>query len=443
MNAASEPIARQMRLGAFLYSTGHHVGAWRHPDAAERSGFRIADYVAFAQQAEAAKFDLLFLEDGVGVREPDLNIASLTSRAAHFEPVSLLSALATRTRHIGLVGTVSTSYNQPYAVARAFASLDHLSGGRSGWNLVTSTTDAEAWNFSRDVQDRHADRYARAGEFVDVVRGLWKSYEEDALVLDRAGGRYFDPSKIHALDHAGRFYSVRGPLNVARSPQGHPVVVQAGSSEAGIELAARTADVVFTAAQTLEDGQNFYRRLKERLGHYGRETSDLLIMPGIFPVVGRSRAEAEDKYGELQRLTPDPVALKLLAQHLGMQDLDGLDASLPLPQDLPATESNRGRRDLLLKLSRDENLSTIELARKIAGARGHWQVIGTPQDIADVMQERFEQSAADGFNIMPPTLPGGLMDFNSLVMPELRRRGLVRNDYRGQTLRGNLGLKAI
>ncbi|WP_182086388.1 LLM class flavin-dependent oxidoreductase [Aureimonas sp. ME7] len=429
-----------MKLGAFLYATGHHLAAWRHQDSAERSGFEIDDYVRFARLAEDAKFDLLFLEDGAGIREPDLGIAAQTSRGAHFEPLSLLAALATQTRHIGLVGTVSTSYSQPYQVARTFASLDHISGGRSGWNLVTSTTDMEARNFSRDRQDAHGDRYARAEEFVDVVRGLWDSYEADALVLDRASGRYFDPAKLHALDHKGRFYSVRGPLNAARSPQGRPVVVQAGSSQAGIDLAARTAEVVFTAAQTLADGQDFYRRLKGRMAHFGRSPDELAIMPGVFPVVGRTRGEAEDKFAELQALTPDAVALALLGQHLGTGGLDAFPLDEPLPADLPATEANKGRHALLMKLSREENLSLIDLARRISGARGHWQVIGTAGEIADVLQERFEGGAADGFNIMPATLPGGLEDFVGLVLPELRRRGLARNEYSGRTLRDNLGL---
>ncbi len=434
---------RRMKLGAFLFATGHHVAAWRHPDAAARSGFDIRDYVQFARLAEAAKFDLLFLEDGVGVREPDLDIAALTARAAHFEPLSLLAALATQTRNIGLVGTVSTSYSQPYQVARTFASLDHLSGGRSGWNLVTSTTDEEARNYSLDAQMLHTDRYARAEEFVDVVLGLWNSYDADALLLDRVSGHYFDPARIHALNHRGRFYSVRGPLNVARSPQSRPVVVQAGSSESGMNLAARTAEVVFTAAQTLADGQDFYRRLKERLPAFGRAEDELLVMPGVFPVVGRTRAEAEDKYAELQHLTPDAVAVKSLAQHFGLPSLAGLPLDEPLPENLPSSEANKGRRELLIKLSREENLTLIDLARRVAGARGHWQTIGTASEIADALQERFEQRAADGFNIMPPTLPGGLVDFVELVLPELRRRGLAKSEYMARTLRENLGLKAV
>ena len=432
----------QLRLGAFLYPTGHHIAAWRHPDAQADAGSNFAHYVELAQLAERGKFDLIFMADGVGTRGTDIEALSRTATryVAQFEPITLLSALAAVTRNIGFVATASTSYNEPYHIARKFASLDHISGGRAGWNLVTSSSEHEAHNFGRDEHYAHGERYERAEEFADVVTGLWDTWEEGAFPRDKQSGLYFDPDKQHVLNHKGKFFKVRGPLNVARSPQGHPVLVQAGSSEPGKELAARTAEVVFTAHQTFEDARTFYADLKGRLRKYGRHADDLKVMPGIFPVVGLTIAEAEEKFEQIQELIHPVVGLALLSGMTGGVDLSAYPLDGPVPA-LPETNASKSRQRLLLDLAHRENLTIRQLYLRIAGARGHRQIVGTPAQIADEMQHWFTGGAADGFNIMPPHLPVGLRDFVDLVLPELRRRGLFRNEYEGTTLRQNLGLR--
>ncbi|TCK34445.1 FMN-dependent oxidoreductase (nitrilotriacetate monooxygenase family) [Paraburkholderia sp. BL8N3] len=438
-NEQQQKPKRQMHLGAFLMETGHHIAAWRHPDADAHGGLDFAHYARLAQVAERAKFDAIFFADSVGVRDTHLPSLSRTARADHFEPLTLLSALSVVTRNVGLIATVSTTFNEPYNLARKFASLDHLSGGRSGWNLVTSSTESEALNFSFEQHPDHAVRYERAREFYDVVAGLWDSWEDDAFLRDKPSGVYFDPDKLHLLNHRGRHFKVRGPLNVARSPQRWPVVVQAGASEAGKELAAATAEVVFVAHQTLEEAQEFYRDLKGRLARYGRNADHLKIMPGIFPVIGRTEAEARAKFEQLQDLIHPDVGLSLLSNMSGGVDLSQFPVDGPLPE-LPETNGGRSRQRLLFDLARRENLTIRDLYLRIAGARGHQQVVGTPQSIADQLQQWFEEGGADGFNIMSPWLPGGLIEFAELVVPELQRRGLFRTEYEGRTLRENLGL---
>ncbi|MBN3748238.1 LLM class flavin-dependent oxidoreductase [Burkholderia sp. Se-20373] len=431
-----------LHLGAFLYPTGHHIAAWRHPGSQADAGVDFRHYVRLAQAAEAAKFDLVFLADGVGTRGDDVEFLSRTAHSyvAQFEPLTLLSALAAVTERIGLVGTASTSFNEPFHIARKFASLDHISGGRAGWNLVTSSSEHEARNFNRDAHFEHAERYARAEEFADVVLGLWDSWDDDAFVRDRASGRFFDPGKRHVLDHRGRFFQVRGPLNVARPPQGHPVVVQAGSSPAGTRLAARTAEVIFTAQQTLDDAVAFYADVKGRLAAFGRDPDTLKIMPGVFPVVGRTESEAREKFDALQSLIDPAVGLALVSGLTGGFDLSAYPLDGPIPP-LPETNASKSRQALTIELARRENLTIRELYLRIAGARGHWQLVGTPEQIVDQLEERFVRYGADGYNVMAPTLPGGLDDFIALVLPELRRRGLFRNDYVGHTLREHLGLR--
>jgi N-acetyl-S-(2-succino)cysteine monooxygenase len=430
----------QLSLGAFLMFTGHHVASWRLPSTSDST--TLEDFISFAKIAEAAKFDALFLADGVAARLDDFGAAS---HKAHngtypFEPITLLSALASHTSRIGLIATASTSFSDPYNLARQFASLDRLSNGRAGWNLV-STGDTGSWrNFSYDGPITHADRYDRAGEFADVVTGLWDTVDDDAFTRDRTSGEYWDPRKVHSLNHRGKHFKVQGPLNIARAPQGHPVVVQAGSSEPGKELAARTAEAIFTAQQTLEDAIGFYADVKGRLGKYGRAPDDLKIMPGVFPVVGRTEAEAQEKFEALQSLIDPVVGLGLLANHSGGFDFSRFPLDGPVP-DLPETDGGKSRRVLLIDLARRENLTIRQLYLRIAGARGHWQLVGTPEQIVDQLEERFVNYGADGFNIMPPTLPGGLVDFVELVLPELRRRGLFRSEYAGRTLRDHLGLK--
>ncbi|MBB3181480.1 LLM class flavin-dependent oxidoreductase [Variovorax sp. Sphag1AA] len=431
---------RQFSLGAFLMQTGHHIAGWRHPDAQADAGSNFRHYVALARKAEAAKFDAVFLADAVGVRSTHLPSLARTARSDHFEPLTLLAALAAVTERIGLIATVSTSFNEPFNVARKFASLDQISGGRSGWNLVTSSGGAEALNFNRESHFAHALRYERAAEFHDVVTGLWDSWEEDSFVRDKQSGIYLDTEKLHVLGHKGTHFQVHGPLNVNRSPQGRPVVVQAGASDAGKELAARTAEVIFVAHQTFEEAKAFAADIGGRLARHGRRRDEVKIMPGIFPVVGRTQSEAEEKFEQLQSLVDPVVGLALLSTVLGDIDLSGHPVDGPVPE-LPETNGPKSRQQLLVDLARREGLTIRQLYLRIAGARGHQQVVGTPQQIADQLQQWFEEGAADGFNIMAPWFPGGLDDFIELVLPELRRRGLFRNEYSGHTLREHLGLR--
>lgn len=411
---------RQMKLGAFLWATGHHIAAWRHPQAHVTAGIDIDHYIQLARTAEAAKFDMIFCEDAAGLREANVGIASQTSRSIGFEPVSLLSALAVQTERIGLVSTASTSYNEPYGLARTFLSLDHLSGGRAGWNLVTSASPIEAANFGSTGLKPHADRYERAREFAEVVTGLWQGTD--------------------GLNHDGQSFSVKDALDLPRSPQGAPVMVQAGASDVGRDLAARTADVVFTAAQTFEEAKAFYDDLKGRLAAYGREPDDIKIMPGVAPVVAATEAEARAKHEELQELIPDEVGVALLSSYLSISDLWHYPIDGPLPE-LPESEGMKSRQALVVEQSRRDGLSIRQLARHFAGARGHWRIVGTSVQIADELQARFEGGAADGFNVMPSWFPGELDAFCALVVPELQRRGLFRVEYDGHTLREHLGLK--
>ncbi|TPK67999.1 LLM class flavin-dependent oxidoreductase [Mesorhizobium sp. B2-4-19] len=412
-------MTAQMKLGAFLWATGHHIAAWRHPKAHVRAGIDIDHYIQLARTAEAAKFDMIFCEDAAGLREANVGIASQTSRSIGFEPISLLSALAVQTSRIGLVSTASTSYNEPYGLARTFLSLDHLSGGRAGWNLVTSASPIEAANFGSTGLKPHADRYERAREFAEVVTGLWHG---------------------KAPGHDGQSFSVRDPLDLPRSPQGAPVMVQAGASDVGRDLAARTADVVFTAAQTFEEAKAFYNDLKGRMAAYGREPDDIKIMPGVSPVVAETEAEAREKHEELQELIPDDVGVALLSSYLSISDLWHYPIDGPLPE-LPDSEGMKSRQALVVEQSRRDSLSIRQLARHFAGARGHWRIVGTAAQVADELQARFEGGAADGFNVMPSWFPGELDAFATLVVPELQRRGLFRNEYDGNTLREHLGLK--
>ena len=434
MSKANSP---QMKLGAFLMAGGHHIAAWRHPDAVADAGVDIDHFIALTQMAEAAKFDMVFFEDAAAIRERNINIASQAARSTMFEPLSLLSALAVNTSHIGLVATASTTYNEPYGLARTLASIDNLSGGRAGWNLVTSASELEAENFVSSGLRPHAQRYERAEEFEQAARAVWDSVDAGAYVVD--GKSYTDRSKLHPVDHHGAHFSVNGLLDSPRSPQGRPLMVQAGASDAGKNLAARTADVVFVAAQTLQEAQTYYADLKSRMPAFGRDPDDLKILPGVSPIVGRTESEARAKYDALQELIPDEVGVALLASYLSIKDLSQYPLEGPLP-DMPATDGIQSRQQLIIDLARRENLSIRQVARNFAGARGHWQLIGTPVQIVDELEERFHSKAADGFNVMGAHFPGALQDFIALVVPELRRRGLFRNEYEGRTLRENLGI---
>jgi N-acetyl-S-(2-succino)cysteine monooxygenase len=436
----SETGRRMMHLGAFIHETGQHVAAWRHPDAYAESGTVFAQAADVAKTAERGKFDLLFLADSAAVSvHGTAESRGGMGKTVKFEPVTMLSALAAVTTNLGLVATCSSTYNEPYTLARQFASLDQISAGRAGWNLVTSNNEAEAFNHGRDEHAAHADRYDRAQEFAEVVNGLWDSWDPDAFIRDKDSGVYFDPDKMHVLNHRGPHFSVRGPLNVARSPQGRPVLVQAGASNTGRDLAARLAELVFTAQTTFEQATEFYADVRARLPRYGRTDRDMKIMPGIYPVVGQTEAEAREKFDYLQSLIHPSVGLAVLEHTIGVSDLARFPLHGPVPE-MGDTNGPLSRQRLLLDAARRDKLTLWELCLLNAGPRGHLLTIGTPAQIADVMEHWFHNGAADGFNVMPAWLPGSLTDFVDLVIPELQRRGLFRTEYEGKTLRDNLGL---
>ncbi|MFD7324074.1 LLM class flavin-dependent oxidoreductase [Streptomyces sp. NPDC059875] len=427
---------RRLHLNAFLMNAGHHDAAWRHPRTQPE---RVTDLLYFqqlAQTAERGLLDSVFLADGLALwGNARYNVLG------GFEPLTLLSALAAVTEHVGLIATVSTTFNEPFHTARKFASLDHISGGRAGWNIVTSGTVNEARNFGQEEHLEHRLRYKRAREFVEVTTKLWDSWEDDAILLDRERGVYADTDRVREIDHRGEYFGVRGPLNVPRSPQGHPLLVQAGSSEDGKEFAAQYAEAVFTAQQTLADGQAFYKDLKSRLARHGRREDQLLVLPGIAPVIGSTEAEARALEQELTELQIPEYGLAQLSGMLGT-DLTGLPLDGPLPE-LPEEREingNKSRFTLVAELARRDGLTVRELIARLGGGRGHRVFAGTPEQIADELQEWFTEGAADGFNIMPPLLPGGLEDFVDQVVPILQHRGLFRTEYSGRTLREHYGL---
>ena len=427
----------QMKLGVSMIGMGYHVAAWRHPDADAGGNMQLSHYVRVTQAAERGLFDMAFLADGVGIRSYDEPPGALCrlSKNVQFEPLTLLSALAMVTKRVGLVATASTTYNEPYHVARKFASLDHISGGRAGWNVVTSATDMEGQNFGREGAPSYGERYGRAAEFVDVVQGLWGSWDSDAFVRDKATGINYRESGLHVLDHRGAHFTVRGPLNVARTPQGAPVIVQAGASDPGRELAAATADVVYAASQTFDEAKAYYDDVKRRMPRFGRDPSELKIMPGLMAVPGRTQQEAQDKYDVLQELVAPVVGLQSLANYLG--DL----SAYPLDGPVPKPKANRmhSRAKIFTDMAERHGYSIRELYLAVAGGNGHRLLIGTPARIADEMESWFRAGVADGFNMLPPWLPGGLEDVVDLLVPELQRRGLFRTAYEGSTLRANLG----
>ncbi|KQS78875.1 nitrilotriacetate monooxygenase [Rhizobium sp. Leaf384] len=432
-------MTRQIKLGAFLPGGGQHIAAWRHPDQPVDGATNLQFHIELAQTAERGLFDAYFLADGLAVAFGG-GVEGGNARVVGFEPVTLFSAIAPFTTHLGFIATASTTYEEPYALARKFASLDLISDGRAGWNVVTTATEAAARNFNRDTQLPHAARYRRAAEHVAVVKALWESFEDDAFIRDRDSGVYFDVNKVHRIDHDGEHFKVEGPLNVLRSPQGHPVIVQAGQSEDGRDLAASTAEVIFTAHQKLETAQAFYRDIKTRAKALGRDPAHILVMPGVSPFVGRTRAEAQEKYERLTGLIVEEDGLALIKALTGGElDLRGLDLDGPLPPVAP-TEGMKSRQALIRQIADENQFSIRQLYQWIASARGHFTLVGSPVDIADTLQDWFENEGADGFNILPPWLPTGLNDFVDLVIPELQRRGLFRTAYEGRTLRDNLGL---
>ena len=424
--------ARQMHLGVFVLGAGNHSAGWRW-DGAAVSNNDLAVIREIARIAERGKFDLLFVSDGL-----DYEPGDLPSFMCRFEPTSLISVLSAHTTRLGLGATVSTSFTEPYNVARLFASIDHISQGRAAWNVVTSSRPKAALNFNLDRQMDHELRYQRAEEFVDVVNGLWDCWEDGALVANKASGVYIDDSKIRPLDHKGRFFQVKGPMSITRCPQGHPVIIQAGGSPSGLELAARTADVVFSVVQELDSAKKAYADLKGRMAKYGRAPEQLSVLPGVMPIIGRTEAEAKDKLDRLQSWLTPTNALTLVTGRIGY-DVSGYPLDGPVPPP-PPSEAGRTFHRVLYEMARRQNMTLRDLYNLTAAARGHWVICGTPTGIADTLEEWFVEGAADGYNILPAYFPGAFADFVDLVVPELQHRSLFRRDYEGQTLRDHLGL---
>ncbi len=410
------------------------IPAWRL-----NSNASLRHLIEVSQTAERALFDFVFIADSNSTFGPDdPEIWKRTSVAMRIEPLTLLGALSAVTSRIGLISTATTTYLDPFHVARMFATLDQMSEGRVGWNVVTSSAASEAFNFSHDKHAAHADRYRRAAEFIEVAQGLWDTWEDDAFVMDKAEGLFFHPDKLHMLHHKGEHFSVRGPLMVPRSPQGQPVIVQAGQSDAGRELAARTAEVLFTVQQQLAPAKAFYADLKARVAKCGRSPDSLKVMPGVLTVVGRTRDEAQEKFERLQALIHPELGVAALSDIVAL-DLRPFPLDGPLPE-VPLSNSQQGRQQMVVEMARSENLTIRQLYKRVATARGHRVAVGTAIDIADALEEWYRAGAADGFNIMPQVLPAGLNEFVELVIPELQRRGLFRTRYEGRTLRENAGL---
>ena len=428
---------RQLHLGAFMRPVSLHTGAWRYPGAFPDANFNFAHLKRFAQTLERGKFDAFFMADHLAVLNMPMEALQRSATVTSFDPLTLLPALAVVTERIGLIATSSTTFDQPYHLARKFASLDHISGGRAGWNLVTTANPDAAPNFGMDDHMEHAERYRRAREFFDVVTGLWDSWADDAFIRDVESGVYFDPAKLHVLNHKGRHLSVRGPLNIARPIQGWPVIVQAGSSEDGRQIAAETAEAVFCAPSSLADGQRLYADIKGRMEKLGRDPDHLKILPGAFIVVGDSEAEAKEKRLLLDSYVHYDSAVASLSIALG-HDASGFDPDGHLPE-IPETNASKSARQRVIDLARQENLTVRQLAQRLGGYSG-LAMVGTPSMIADQMEEWLTSRGCDGFNVMFPYLPEGLDDVVNRVVPELQRRGLFRKEYEGCTLREHLGL---
>jgi N-acetyl-S-(2-succino)cysteine monooxygenase len=430
---------KQMKLGAFFYLPGHHVASWRAPQAETHKAWTLDYLKELAQTAERGLFDMIFFADVFDSKVQENSYSGL-----RLDPIVLISTLAAVTKNIGLTATATTTYNEPFHIARKFSSVDHLSGGRAAWNVVTSQNPTEAQLFGREAHLKHATRYKRAEEFVEVVKQLWHSREAESLIINKESGVFYDTSRIHKVEYKGEFVAVDGYLDSPATPQGHPVIVQAGSSEAGKDLAAKTAEVIFTAWQKLEDAQAFYRDVKGRLAHYGREEDDLKIMPGVFITVAKTEEEAIQKQKELNSYILPKVGLDYLTKFTGF-DFSLVDPNGPIPEfgKNEEDETNPNIRANIIKgvIKANGYTKVHELYEHIAGARGHREIVGTPEQIVDQLEDWFLNGAADGFNIMPPTFPEGLNDIVELVIPELQRRGLFRTEYEGTTLRENLGLK--
>lgn len=430
---------RQMKLGLNLVGNGAHGGGWRMPDAHLGSSLDFQLWKRLAILAEQAKFHFMFWADGIAVRSSakDETQLSYDSRIDVFEPLTVMAALAAVTDRMGFVASASTTYNEPYHIARKFASLDHISGGRVGWNVVTSWSEQEALNFGRESHMEHGLRYKRAEEFVDVVFGLWDSWEDDAFIRDKASGQYFDPARLHTLHHRGEHFTIRGPLNVARPLQGYPVIAQAGSSGPGQDLAGRTAELVYTMQKSREDAVAFYSSVKSRFAAHGRAPEASLVMPGMMPIMGRTMQEARGRAEQLQELIHPELGLAALIPSFG--DLSGYALDAPVPALLADTNSVKSAHARLAKQLEGKPITIRQLINQ-RSASGHHVVVGTPASIADEMEDWFVSHGCDGWNILPPFFPAPVEEVFELLIPELQRRGLFHTDYEGRTLRENLGL---
>jgi alkanesulfonate monooxygenase len=418
-------MTRQLHLGAFMRPVGIHTAWWRYPGAYPDANFNLKHLVDFIRTLEQGRFDAFFMADHLAVLNMSMAALRRSATVTSFEPLTLLSALAMVTQRIGLIATASTTFDEPYHIARRFASLDHISNGRAGWNIVTTSNPDAALNFGLDDHVEHDERYRRALEFHEVVTGLWDSFADDAWLRDQQSGLFFDPEKMHVLNHKGEHLSVRGPLNIARPVQGWPVIVQAG------------AEVIFGSSPDIESGRRFYADIKARMRALGRPPEHLKILPAALVIVGRTREEAREKKALLDSLVHPDSGVPNLSMRLGV-DASGFALDEPLPE-ISQSDASHSSRDGLVALARRENLTVRQLAQ-IAGSYGGFQIVGTPTNIADTMQEWLETEASDGFNVMFHTVPSGLNEFVELVVPELQQRGLFRREYEGTTLREHLGL---
>jgi len=430
-------VTRQLHLGAFMRPVSIHTGAWRYPGAYPDANFNFDHIKRFAQKLEAGKFDAFFMADHLAVLNMPIEALQRSATVTSFEPMTLLSALAVATEKIGLVATGSTTYDEPYHVARRFSSLDHISGGRAGWNVVTTSNPDASKNFGREDHLEHAERYKRAREFIDVVTGLWDSWADDAFIRDVDNGIYFEADKMHVLDHHGTYLNVRGPLNIGRPVQGWPVIVQAGASDAGRQLAAETAEAVFTSQSDIAAGQAFYSDVKGRMEKIGRVPDHMKILPACLVVVGDTVEEAKKKRAVLDSRVHYASAIASLSIVLGT-DASGFDPDKPLPP-IPESNASKSARDRTIEMGERDGLTVRQLAQRLGGFSG-LAMVGTPETIADEMQAWLESNASDGFTVMFPYLPGGLDDFIDRVVPVLQDRGLFRKEYEGTTLREHLGL---
>lgn len=431
-------MKKMLHLGAFMRPVSIHTAWWRYPGSEPDANFSLEHIVSFAQTLERGCFDAFFMADHLAVLNMPIDALKRSATVTSFDPLTLLPALSMVTKHLGLIATASSTFEPPYLIARRFASLDHISGGRAGFNLVTTSNPDAALNFGLTDHMEHADRYRRAREFVDVVNGLWDSWADDAFVRDKDSGDFFDPAKLKTLEHKGEFFSVRGPLNIARPVQGRPVLVQAGASEDGRQLAAETAEMIFTSASTREAGQAFCADIRRRMSDYGRDPALMKILPAALVVVADSLAEAQDRRAHLDSLINSDSAIAALSIALG-HDASKYDPDAPLPEDLPETNQSKSGRERAIALGKRDNLTVRQLAQRLGGYSG-LSLLGTPEMIADTMEDWLTSGACDGFTVMFPYLPAGLDDFVNKVVPELQRRGLLRRAYTGTTLREHLGL---